>query len=143
MSRATLIVVFLVAVLRPAVASAGPEEAMENLAQFAQIAGVLQGFSPRGEIWRGQLTPGEATLINETLMYGNEYLILATGDQAAVDLNIELFDSELNLVDADLGDDNTPVVSLLPGQTGEYTIRISLVSATGPAACYALQVMYR
>ncbi len=124
-------------------ASAGPEDAAQNLAQFVQIAGVLQGFSPRGEIWRGQLTPGESTVISENLMFGNEYLILAAGDAAASDLNLEVYDSSLALVDADLGDDNTPVVTVLPEQTGVYNIKVTLASSTGPAAWYALQIMYR
>jgi hypothetical protein len=42
-----------------------------------------------------------------------------------------------------MGEDNTPVVSVTPVQSGTYYIRITLVSATAPAAWYALQVMYR
>ena len=122
---------------------ADADEAAANLFQFAQIAGVLQGFSPRSEMWRGQLTPGEATLITETLMVGNEYLILATGDADASDINLEIFDTDLNLIDADFSDDNTPLVSVTPVSNGNYTIRVTLVSATAPAAWYALQVMYR
>lgn len=124
-------------------ARADAEQATENLAQFAQIAGVLQGFTPRGEIWRGQLTPGESTLITEELMAGNEYLILATGDHDATDINIELFDANLEPVDADLSEDNTPVVSVTPIESGDYYIRLTLVSATAPAAWYAMQIMYR
>ena len=124
-------------------ASADEAEAAENLAQFAQIAGVLQGFNPRAEIWRGQLTPGESTLVGEELMPGNEYLILATGDAAATDVNLELFDAELQLIDADIGDDNTPVLSVTPTEAGTYYIRVTLESATAPAAWYAMQVMYR
>jgi len=142
--RRTLALLTLVALLAPSPsAEADAEEAVANLMQFAQIAGVLQGFSPRSEAWRGQLTPGEATLITETLMAGNEYLILATGDSAASDLNIELFDADLQLIDADFGEDNTPLVSVTPVANGPYYIRVTLVSATAPAAWYALQVMYR
>lgn len=124
-------------------AAADSEEATANLAQFAQIAGGLQGFSPRGELWRGQLTPGEATLVTETLMLGNEYLILAAGDAAATDINLELFDADLAPIDADLGPDNSPVLTVAPPATGTYHIRVTLVSASAPAAWYALQVMYR
>jgi hypothetical protein len=137
-----IVVLALSLSIRPT-ARADGLEAMENLEQFAQIAGVLQGFSPRGEVWRGQLTPGEATLITETLMVGNEYLILATGDADAIDLKLELFDAELRPVDADLDDDNLPLVSVTPTVSGEYYIRVTLESAAGPSAWYALQVMYR
>lgn len=137
------IVVVALSLATPPAARADGLEAMESLEQFAQIAGVLQGFSPRGEVWRGQLTPGEATLITETLMVGNEYLILATGDADAIDLKLELFDAELRPVDADLDDDNLPLVSVTPTVSGEYYIRVTLESAAGPSAWYALQVMYR
>lgn len=134
---------FLLVFLPAGSAAAGPEEATENLNRFAQIAGVLQGFSPRSEIWRGQLTPGESTLITEQLMVGNEYLILATGDGEATDISLELFDAQLELLDADIGDDNTPLLSAVPESSGTYYIRVTLVSSTAPAAWYAMQVMYR
>jgi len=140
---ACAVVAFSLAMMSAPAPWASPEQAQENLAGFAQIAGVLQGFSPRGEIWRGQLTPGESTLITEQFMLGNEYLILATGDATATDINLELVDAELNLVDADFGEDNTPLVSITPPNSGTYHIRVTLVSATAPAAWYALQVMYR
>lgn len=130
------------AVSSPALAG-GAQEAQENLTQFAQIAGVLQGFTPRGELWRGELMVGEATVIIETLMFGNEYLVLATGDNDATDINLELYDSDLNLVTVDVDDDDTPVITITPPTSGAYTIRVTLVAAATPAAWYALQVMYR
>jgi hypothetical protein len=138
---ATLMALALLALAAPA--GADDQEAAEALAQFAQIAGVLQGYSPRPEMWRGQLAPGEATLVTENLMTGNEYLILATGEQAVTDLNLELFDADFHPVDADFGDDNTPVVSVTPPANGTYYIRVTLVTATAPTAWYAMQVMYR
>lgn len=125
------------------VVRAGSEGAMENLQNFAEIAGVLQGFNPRGEVWRGQLTPGESVLISETFLAGNEYLVLAAGDAAATNLDLELFDVELNLLDADYGEDSTPLVSITPTQNETFYLRVTLISSQGPAAWYALQVMYR
>ena len=122
---------------------AGSEGAMENLHNFAEIAGVLQGFNPRGEVWRGQLTPGESALISETFLAGNEYLVLAAGDAAVTNLDLELFDVDLNLIDADYGEDDTPLVSITPDQNETVYLRVTLISSQGPAAWYALQVMYR
>jgi hypothetical protein len=143
LTAAVVVALWLAFLPHPRLVEADAQDATDNLAQFAQIAGVLRGFTARGEIWRGQLTPGESTLIPESLMAGNEYLLLATGDFAVVDLDLELFDPDLEPIDADLGDDNTPVVSVTPVRNGTYYIRVTLVTATAPAAWYALQVMYR
>ena len=127
----------------PQPVAGSPEEASEHLESYAQVAGVLQGFSPRGEIWRGLLKPGESTLIPEQLMQGNDYLVIATGDATATDINLELLDDSLIPVGLDREADNTPLVSVTPAISGKYFIRVTLVSSTGPSAWYAVQVMYR
>ncbi|MCA9565413.1 MAG: hypothetical protein KC561_18070, partial [Myxococcales bacterium] len=88
-SRLSVAALVLSLLFYSAPALADGDVAGQNLERFAQIAGVVQGFSSRGEIWRGELVVGESTLITEQLHFGNEYLVIAAGDDDTVSLRLE------------------------------------------------------
>lgn len=64
------------------------------------------------------------------LRAGVEYSILGVCDEYCEDLDFKLFDPSGRLVDQDLEPDDYPVVSVMPGRTGTYTLRVIM------AACY-------
>jgi hypothetical protein len=86
------------------------------------------------------LNQGAVMSYDGTFSRGHNYVIFACGDSRAIDLDINLYDEDGQLVARDEQTDNRPVVTVIPRWTGPFRIQVSMYAARGPAH-YTLVVM--
>jgi hypothetical protein len=84
---------------------------------------------------RGQYgREGKSYIIPTTLYHTSRtynYYIIGAGDNGVDDLDLELYDSNFNLVDKDTKRDNLPILTYTPRRTGRYYIRVKTYEGRG------------
>ena len=106
---------------------------------------VEDGFSVRYEFWDGELKPGEQKAIRHQLFKGNEYWFWLASDLQDVKLEIHVYDSKGNLVEAESWQrDHFAAVRVVPLNTGTYILLVQVnESNKGEPASWSLAYGYR
>lgn len=76
-----------------------------------------------------------------TLYKGLKYLLFGCSENGKADLDYRLFDEDGNQVDVDMSPDGQPLVSAIPGKTGEYILQVTSYQIE-TASNFALAVIY-
>ncbi|MBD0266992.1 hypothetical protein [Pseudanabaena sp. FACHB-2040] len=71
---------------------------------------------------------------------GISYLVMATCDEDCLDLDLELYDAEGNLLTYDDAVDPTPMVTFTPEVSGPYTVDIIMYSCSVDSCYQAVDV---
>jgi hypothetical protein len=79
----------------------------------------------------GTLSTGTEATQSVTLEQGKCYAIAAVGDATVQDLDLFLLDAAGNELDRDYAQDARPVVRVCPRTTGQYSVRMRMVSGQG------------
>jgi hypothetical protein len=110
-----------------------------------RIASALkkQGVSFRNDYWNGLLRYKRSTTIKTTLKANTQYVLVAGGCSDAYDVDIIVYDENMNEICRDTKVDAGPVVRVTPKQSGTFYIKVKLVNSTRNGAHYALLVGYK
>jgi hypothetical protein len=86
------------------------------------------------------LSQGESDNYNVTLQGGRSYKLVGVCDNDCSDLDITLYDSDGDVVDRDLLDDDKPVVSVSGKSSGRYRMNVSMASCSTGVCYYSVAV---
>ena len=92
---------------------------------------LARGYERHGDHVRGDLAQGGDRAIEVQLEGGVCYAILAVGDDAIGDLNLQLQDSRGRQVDQDVAPDARPTVRVCPQLGGTFTMHVQVARGTG------------
>lgn len=132
----------------PAIEEEEPLNDIKLLAQSAAIP-ALSGAKPfilRESWWKGNLKPGAAKLIQIQLFRRNEYQFWMAAPDVAAGLNLNVYNSEGDMVEAEtVTYPQTNVVSTIvkPESTGLYYVRVSLKTTIDESQDWAVIYAYR
>jgi len=88
------------------------------------------GFYLKGS--KGEyLNQGEYKTYNAYLYSGNQYVVLGAGSDSVRDLDVQIYDSNWNLITSDNDVSNVSIVQFYPPRTGRYYIRTRMYSGYG------------
>jgi len=116
---------------------ADQQEALNNIAAYMKFVMEKTGkqLNVRKDLSKiGYFNTGNYVLLNTTLYAGNTYLIIASGDSYAANINVEIFDANGNLLTRDEQTKRDAYVAVKPQWTNTYQIRISLAETAGGAS---------
>jgi len=101
-----------------------------------------EGFHRFGDPLMGGSATGESVDHTVQLTGGVEYRIVAACDQDCTDVDLILLDAVGTIVTSDVETDDAPVVSVTPVQSGDYTVRVAIVSCSS-APCLHAAALYQ
>lgn len=114
-------------------------------ARAYRIASALkkQGVSFRNDFWHGLLRYKSSTTIKTTLKANTQYIVVGGGCSDAYDVDIIVYDENMNEIGRDTKVDAVPVVRVTPKSSGTFYIKVKLANSTRNGAHYALIVGYK
>jgi hypothetical protein len=71
------------------------------------------------------------------------YRFVGECDSKCYDLDLTLYDRNGNVIDSDLGYDNTPVVSVTPAWIGQFRVHVSMANCENDYCGYGVGVYIR
>lgn len=86
------------------------------------------------------LSQGDSDNYTVTLQGGRSYKLIGVCDNDCSDLDITLYDSDGDIVDRDLLDDDKPVVSVSGKSGGRYRMNVSMASCSTGVCYYSVAV---
>jgi hypothetical protein len=86
------------------------------------------------------LEQGDSDDYNVTLQGGRSYKLIGVCDNDCTDLDITLYDSDGDVVDRDLLDDDKPVVSVSGKSGGRYRMNVSMAKCSTSSCYYSVAV---
>jgi hypothetical protein len=86
------------------------------------------------------LAQGDSDNYTVTLQGGRSYKLVGVCDNDCTDLDITLYDSDGDVVDRDLLDDDKPVVSVSGKSGGRYRMNVSMASCSTGTCFYSVAV---
>jgi hypothetical protein len=86
------------------------------------------------------LNEGDSDNYNITLQSGRSYKLVGVCDNDCSDLDITLYDSDGDVVDSDLLDDDKPVVTVSGRAGGRYRMNVSMPSCSTGLCYYSVAV---
>src|SRR5262245_36494715 len=119
-------------------------DAAGQTAQLNRIGNRLagDGFTITHERNTGSLYEDEEATFSVWLVAGTEYAIRGTCDDDCTDLDLEL-KRNARAVDRDFTRDDVPEVSVRPGTSGWYQVRVVMASCTVAPCRYAVGIFGR
>ena len=100
------------------------------------------GYSS-GTVRTATLYDGDGTDLYYTLAAGVSYRFVGECDSKCYDLDLELYDGSGNLIDSDVEDDDTPVVSVTPRWTGQFRVHVHMADCGNDYCGYGVGVYIR
>jgi hypothetical protein len=86
------------------------------------------------------LGQGDSDDYNVTLQGGRSYKLVGVCDNDCTDLDITLYDSDGDVVDRDMLDDDKPVVSVSGKSGGRYRMNVSMARCSTDVCYYSVAV---
>jgi hypothetical protein len=120
----------LTSLLMTSLAFADAKRAEESL-RTKIFDGYAQGWSVRTAT-SVELGDGQHRVYLVTLYAGNEYRVLAAGDDAVSNIDIALYDSAGQQVSADSTEDRDPVLTYKPAKSDSYYVAVHASKLNDP-----------
>ena len=111
-------------------ALATKKQAIDRASTAAAIV-ESHGYTCRREIEMMELEHGESFLIRTTFYEGHVYAVIGAGDNGIRDLDLELYDSNFNLLDKDDDVNPVPVVEGWAVRRGQARVNLKVVAYSG------------
>jgi hypothetical protein len=86
------------------------------------------------------LSAGDSDNYTVTLQGGRSYKLVGVCDNDCTDLDITLYDSDGDVVDRDMLDDDKPVVSVSGKSGGTYRMNVSMASCSTGVCYYSVAI---
>jgi hypothetical protein len=99
-----------------------------------------RGYAMSHQILTGSLDNGESEMVEVTLDIGTLYQIMGACDNDCSDLDLTLYDRAGREIDSDLQVDDYPVVSVEPGRTATYRVKVTMARCTAEPCRYGIGI---
>jgi hypothetical protein len=99
------------------------------------------GFDLLGTIHEGVLNSGQNTAITVSFLEGADYMVVGYCDDACTNLDLTLFDSFGEEIQADRLPDSEPILMLTAESTGEFYIQVDAVECSVDGCDFALGIL--
>ena len=109
------------------------------LQQYGQAVD-SRGYSMTHRIFTGSLDNGDSEFVEVNLDIGTLYQIMGACDNDCTDLDLVLYDPAGREIDSDLEVDDYPVVSVEPGHSSTYRIKVTMASCTAEPCRYGIGI---
>lgn len=126
----------------PQLAEATARDA-EIKAKKAAFELLQSGYTNRARFHAGYMKAGDRKMIRTVFHSGNEYKVVANGDEDATNIDVEIYDEDWKLVGRDEDEAGVAVASAAPKWTGQFYVIVTLKSAQGNAAYTNTVIVYR
>lgn len=94
-----------------------------------------------GEMYSGELAVGEATIFSVKINPDDMYMVYAACDFACGDIDLVMLDKDGEIIDSDDGEDDVPMVAVVPDATGDQlNLRIEMQGCGQDKCVWALGV---
>jgi hypothetical protein len=99
-----------------------------------------RGYSMSHQIYTGSLDKGESEMVEVRLDIGTLYQIMGACDNDCSDLDLTLYNSAGREIDSDLQLDDYPVVSVEPGRTATYRVKVTMANCSAEPCRYGIGI---
>jgi hypothetical protein len=127
----------------PAAAQDEWTQQVQNLLARASDIAKSNGMSMTHNIFTGSLNRGATTYVTADLNFGKSYQMVGVCDNDCSDVDLEIYDPSGNKVASDVLDDDTPVVSLQPGKSGTYRIKVMMIKCSADPCRFGIGIYGR
>jgi|GEM_PF-1494631 len=105
--------------------------------QLIEIAEKLgdNGIELTSEPYIGSLNSGQRRTLTISLRKNKPYAIVGVCDNDCSDLDLDIYDENGNLISSDHKANSFPFIGLRPKWTGEFTVKVNMVSCSTEADC--------
>ncbi len=117
-------------------------QAYSLLNQTAYSLG-LGNYSMSHDPYVNSLGNGSYYSLTLNLTGGWNYAILGVCDEDCTDLDLTLYDENGNMIDSDTAYDDTPLVTITPQWTGQFTIKVEMPTCYVAPCYYGVGVFVR
>lgn len=127
------------ALLAPGAARAQSRWRDQVNTQIEQASKVLRerGFE-KTDTYDGSLDNEAAESLTLALRAGRQYAVLALCDNDCSDLDLRLFDATGKEIDADIEDDDNPVLTVAPEHDGKFRLKIIMAKCSTSPCFYGV-----
>jgi hypothetical protein len=125
------------------VPAAAQDEWTQQVRRLLQTVGNTfqsRGYSMTHNIFTGSLNQRAAEYVTVNLNIGTDYQIMGVCDTDCSDVDLELYAPGGSKIDSDVLDDDAPIVSVTPGKTGAYRVRVMMIKCTAEPCRYGIGV---
>ena len=126
-----------------AVPAAAQDEWTQQVRRLLQTVGNTfesRGYSMTHNIFTGSLNQRATTFVTANLNIGTDYQIMGVCDTDCSDVDLELYDPGGSKIDSDVLDDDAPIVSVTPGKSGSYRIKVMMIKCTAEPCRYGIGI---
>jgi hypothetical protein len=99
-----------------------------------------RGYSLSHQILTGSLDNGESEMVSVRLNIGTLYQIMGACDNDCTDLDLTLYNAAGTEIDSDLQVDDYPVVSVEPGRTQSYRVKVTMARCSAEPCRYGIGI---
>ncbi len=133
-----------VVLFAPTAALAGrfTDQVRSQLIQAAAALG-LTGYQLSHNPYINRLGDNSSSPIVLNLRGGTSYAMVGVCDEDCSDIDLEIYDSNGNLVDSDTTGNDTPVVTVTPRWTDRFYIKVNMASCSTSPCYYGVGVFGR
>ncbi|WP_088893893.1 hypothetical protein [Leptolyngbya ohadii] len=103
----------------------------------------LPDYSPAIRPYTGSIANGQTASRLVRLRSGTEYAFMAACDDYCSDIDLFLYDRAGVLVDSDEEEDDYPLITYVPGSSGNYRLVVRMYSCSNSSCGYAVSTMSR
>jgi hypothetical protein len=125
----------------PALANTFTRQVQSQLINIARR--VNSRFKPTHRPVIDQMEGGSSDEFTVNLRSGIQYAVVGVCDEDCSDLDLQVFDSNGNLVASDRDNDDIPVVPISPRWTGQFTVRAEMARCSTNPCYYGVGVFGR
>ncbi len=94
-----------------------------------------------GEVYSGELAEGEGAIFSVRIDPAKSYMLYGACDITCGDLDTVILDKSGNIIDSDDGSDDTPIISVEPGGSGDQlNLRVEMQSCEKDKCIWALGI---
>jgi hypothetical protein len=126
-----------------AVTAAAQDEWTQQVRRLLQTVGNTfqqRGYSMTHNIYTGSLNQRATDTVTVNLNIGTDYQIMGVCDTDCSDVDLALYDPGGSQIDSDVLDDDAPIVSVTPGKSGSYRIKVMMIKCTSEPCRYGIGV---
>jgi hypothetical protein len=94
-----------------------------------------------GEVYTGELAQNEAAIFSVPINPDNMYMVYGACDFACGDIDLVILDTNGEVIDSDDGEDDVPMLSVIPDATGkQLNLRIEMQGCGQDKCIWALGI---
>jgi hypothetical protein len=137
-----ILLIVVVALGIPIYLLASVDEARAEAFRIAYILANRYGLTVRNNYNYGSLYESQSSYVTTTLYQGSTYYLVASGCNAAYDVDLMVYDENYNLIARDNDSNRVSIVRVTPRWTGTFHLKVHMYSCSSEGAHWVLVYAY-